>query len=338
MRNRLGALFLACALSLLASSRASAQNPADKKPAKNQDAATLWSEPDDIASRNLLYGAGGVAHQPHGTMVFVEEKLSGSNPKFYVRDPEGTKWVAKMGVEAKPETAATHLLWAVGYDTDEDYFVPRLTVEGLPSHLMRGQNLVGSDGMVENVRLERQPKKRKKTGNWKWRDNPFTGTREFNGLRVMMALLNSWDLKDENNAIYELEGDEASRIYVVSDLGATFGTTGYSWTQAMAKGNLKSYRHSRFIAKVGPEFVDFNVPTRPDLIYFFHVPRLIRRLRLRWIGRHIPRQDAKWIGDILAQLSPQQIQDAFRSAGYSPREVEGFAKVVEDRIAELTRL
>jgi hypothetical protein len=335
MRSRLGALFLACALSALAASHASA---ADKKLAENQGQATVWSEPSDIASRDLLYGAGGAAHQPQGTMVFVEESRSGSNPKFDVRDPEGTKWVAKMGVEAKPETAATHLLWAAGYYTDEDYFVARLTVEGLPSHLRRGQNLVASDGIVESVRLERRPKQRKKTGNWKWKHNPFTGTRKFNGLRVMMALMNSWDLKDENNAVYELEGDEARRIYVVSDLGATFGTTGYSWTQTRAKGNLKSYSHSRFIGKVGPEFIDFNVPTRPDLMYFFHVPGLIRRLRMRWIGRHIPRQDAKWMGDLLAQLSPQQIQDAFRSAGYSPQEIEGFAKVVKDRIAELTRL
>ena len=122
----------------------------------------------------------------------------------------------------------------------------------------------------------------------------------------MMALMNSWDLKDENNAMYERtsEADDQHKIYVVSDLGASFGTTGYSWTQAMAKGNLKSYSHSKFIGKVHPEFVDFNVPTRPALIYFFHLPGLIHRLRMRWIGRHIPREDAKWMGDLLSRLSP----------------------------------
>ncbi len=35
------------------------------------------------------------------------------------------------------------------------------------------------------------------------RDDPFEDTREWNGLRVMMALMNNWDLKDENNAIYD---------------------------------------------------------------------------------------------------------------------------------------
>ena len=142
----------------------------------------------------------------------------------------------------------------------------------------------------------------------------------------MMALMNSWDLKDENNAIYEAnsDADGPHKIYVVSDLGASFGTTGYSWTQAMAKGNLKSYSHSKFISKVHPEFVDFNVPTRPALIYFFHLPGLIHRLRMRWIGKHIPREDAKWMGDVLSRLSPEQIQDAFRSAGLLAPGSRGF--------------
>lgn len=40
----------------------------------------------------------------------------------------------------------------------------------------------------------------------------------------------------------------------------------------------------------------------------------------------------------LAQLSPEQIRDAFRPAGYSPEQVQGFAAVVEERIAELNKL
>jgi hypothetical protein len=335
MRRRLGALCLACLLLLAAQPPAWAAHPPE-----TSDDAMLWRDPGEITTRNLLYGSGGADHQPRGTMVYVDEDHAGSNPKFHVQDKEGTKWTAKMGVEARPETAAAHLLWAAGYCTDEDYFVARLIVEGLPSHLERGRNLVGADGTIKNVRLERHLRGQKKAGNWKWKRNPFTGTRHFNGLRVMMALMNSWDLKDENNAVYELSSDVAGphKVYVVSDLGSSFGTTGYSWTQAMAKGNLKSYSHSRFISKVSPEFVDFNVPTRPALIYLFHLPGLIQRLRMRWIGRHIPREDAKWVGYLLSRLSPAQIRDAFRSAGYSPQEVEGFSKILQERIAELTKL
>ena len=108
---------------------------------------------------------------------------------------------------------------------------PKRRWQALPHHLQRGQHLVGSNGIIENVRLERHSGDPKKIGNWKWKHNPFSGTRKFNGLRVMMALMNSWDLKDENNAIYERDADGPRKIYAISDLGASFGTTGYSWTQ-----------------------------------------------------------------------------------------------------------
>ena len=35
---------------------------------------------------------------------------------------------------------------------------------------------------------------------------------------------------------------------------------------------------------------------------------------------------------------PEQVRDAFRAAGYTPEEVEGFSKVVEGRIAQLNKL
>ena len=53
---------------------------------------------------------------------------------------------------------------------------------------------------MHNVRLKRTEDE-KKIGTWRWRNNPFAGTRELDGLRVMMAVINNWDLKDKNNAI-----------------------------------------------------------------------------------------------------------------------------------------
>jgi hypothetical protein len=44
------------------------------------------------------------------------------------------------------------------------------------------------------------------------------------------------------------------------------------------------------------------------------------------------------MGHLLAQLSPDQIRDAFRSAGYSPQEIEAYAQVLEQRIAQLEKL
>ena len=36
------------------------------------------------------------------------------------------------------------------------------------------------------------------------------------------------------------------------------------------------------------------------------------------ITRHIPRADAKWLGQRLSLLTDDQIRDGFRAAGYAP--------------------
>jgi hypothetical protein len=297
---------------------------------------TLWVDPADIQSRNLFYGPGGKEHQPNGTnFTFIDEDMDGSNPKYNVKDQDGVKWKVKLGAEARPETAATRLVWAVGYFVNEDYFLPSVHVSGLPAHLHRGGKMVGPDGAMQNARLKRHLKGEEKVSDWPWRNDPFSGTREWNGLRVMMALINNWDLKDDNNSIYE-EGSQ--RLYLVKDLGASFGTTGFNPRQETSKGNLKGYEHSHFITKKTSEYVDFAVPSRPALIVFFNPAECLQRMRLRWIGKRVPRNDARWMGQMLAKLSPAQIRDAFLAAGYSKEETEGFAKVVEKRIGELTAL
>ena len=303
--------------------------------------AVLWRNPVDIASRDLFFGSGGRENVPHGPFVFLDEDLDGTNPKFHVRDRDGVKWQVKLGIEARPETAASRLVWAVGYPTTDYYFIPELRVENMPAHLHRGQNLVAPDGTMRDVRLKRHTAE-KKVGPWRWRSNPFVASREYNGLRVMMALINNWDLKYENNSIFREEDSEglksSEELYMVTDLGASFGSTGHSWPARKSKGNLESYSHSRFIRKITDDRVGFNIPTRPALLYLVAVPEFIRRLELRWIGKNIPRADAKWIGQFLAMLSADQIRDAFRAAGYTTAEVEGFTQVVLKRIAALNGL
>lgn len=304
-------------------------------------AVVLWRYPANIASRNLFYGPGGPGHRPHTKCTFVKEDPSGTNPKYVVRDQDGVKWKIKLGAEARPETVASRLIWAVGYFTNEDYFLRDLQVSHMPAHLHHGQNRVAPDGSMHDIRLKRYLDGEKKIGYWHWRHDAFTGTRELNGLRVMMALINNWDLKDENNGIFEEHcGGSASpeRIYMVSDLGSSFGTPGPTRPHEKAKGNADSYGRSKFIRKVSQNYVDFQAPARPGLVYLVNPPEFIRRLRLRWIGRHIPRSDARWIGQLLGRLSRGQIRDAFRAAGYSAREVDEFTTTVESRVAQLNEL
>jgi hypothetical protein len=84
--------------------------------------------------------------------------------------------------------------------------------------------------------------------------------------------------------------------------------------------------------------VNFNFPTRPALINVFQLSDFVSRENMQWIGKDIPVDDARWIGQILSRLSTQQIEEAFATAGFSPKETAGFTATIQARIAELSKL
>lgn len=270
--------------------------------------AVLWREPTDIATRDLFYGPGGKDHAPKGRMTFIKEKMNGAHPKFDVLDANGVKWGVKLGTEAKPETAATRLVWAVGYFTNEDYYIAELPVGELK--MTRGQNMIAS-GKIRGVRLKRHNEGEQRVADWAWDNNPFVGTKELNGLKIMMEILCNTDLKKANQHVYDVSGQE--QRYIAADLGVSFGKAGYTGSPR-SRGNLKAYQALPLIKNAGPDYVDF------------------------WSFKRIPREHAKWIGRYLAQLSDKQISDAFRAAEFTPKEVEGFTKKVREKINELNEL
>lgn len=296
--------------------------------------ASLWRDRGDIESLNLFYGSGSPDRQPAGTFTFVKEDAAGATPKFEVKDQSGAHWKVKLDKEAQSETAATRLLWAAGYFVDETYYFPEIRVEQMPK-LARGSEFVQGN-VVRGARLEAVRKPDEMLGNWSWSESPFAGTREMNGLRIMMALINNWDLKSTNNAVYAVEG-EAPR-YAVSDLGASFGKTGGVGFGTRTKSDLEDYAESKFIDKTSSEEVDLEIKARPFFLLAvdpYHYNKLTSREN---VARDIPRADARWLGGLLSRLSTEQIRDSFRAAGYTPAEVDGFAGVVQRRIAELNQL
>jgi len=291
----------------------------------------LWHDPGAIARLDLHYGHGGNGNEPAPPFKFESEDASGTNPKFNVRDARGTKWRVKLGDEARPEVTASRLLWAVGYYADDDYLVESATVQNLK--LTRGAAMA-SDGNIVDARFEKKPEGAKKIGTWRWKDNPFTGTKEFNGLRVMMAVMNNWDLKDVNNGVYR-DTRSGRDLLLVADVGATFGTNGLSWSKGRSKGDLDTFKKSRFITRKTEAEVDFATPAAPTPIEAANVKQYVMRRDLQWIGKNIPIADARWIGSLLKQLSHQQLVDAFRSGHFPPDEIEKYVAVVESRIQEL---
>jgi hypothetical protein len=284
-----------------------AQSMKDKK--AREGTPVIWREPADIATRDLFLGPGGEAMKPDMSKItFIEDRPGGYSIKYLVRDGAGRKWVTKRREEAQPETAATRLVWAVGYYTDITYFARSV--------------LIGGKGMFFNVRFEARPEGVKRLDPWAWDKNPFVGTRELQGLKVLMVLMNNWDLKDSNNQVLftrDEQTGEGELRYIVSDLGATFGKTG---GPASHTRNVPSdYAKTKFVTGVENGFVRFDYHGKNGGIL-----------------RDITVEQAKWIGGLLSRLSDKQIKDAFRAGGYSPEEVEMLAGTVRARINELTRL
>jgi hypothetical protein len=300
----------------------------------SRSAAVIWHDRGDAAELDLIGGPGGKAHEPGNVLKFIEESDSGTSPKFEVEDEHGVRWKVKLGEEAKSETAATRLLWAAGYVVDEDYYREQIRVPGLP-RLARGREFVSAGDTVTGARLERQGGGGgEEATTWSWYDNPFVGTREFNALKVMMALVNNWDLKDVNNRVSDTADGGAQ--YGITDLGATFGRTGNIITRS--KSVAKDYAETKFIAKVTATHVDFVMQSRPIFPFVFHLPAYRERTRMQEIVKGIPIADARWLGDRLGRLSLEQIRDCFRASGFSPVEVEIYAQAVRQRIEALKGL
>jgi hypothetical protein len=314
-RNRRGGeltsrlAFLTVAILLTFSVGAEAKKKKDKKELP-RGVPILWTAPADISSRNLYLGPGGESMKPDLRRIqFIKEEKGGYSKKFRIRDASGNEWVAKIGKEAQSETAAVRLVWAAGYETEVNYLVPRLTIPG--------------KGTFQNVRLEARPDSLKRFDEWKWSRNPFRGSREFQGLKVMMLLLSNWDIKDSNNQIIAVEGTDELH-YIISDLGATFGKTGclpFFWRFNRSRNKPTDYAKGAFVEGVDGDFVDFRYGGKN-----------------RGLFKDITVDQAKWIGDLLSRLSARQIRDAFRAANYTPGEQRLLTQGVLDRVEELVNL
>jgi hypothetical protein len=287
----------------------------------------LWQDPGEIEHRDLFYGPGGRAGSPDlaGKFTYVRDQPTGFQKKIIVKDDQGRTWTVKFGPEARPETVASRIVWAVGYHANQDYFVKEARIEGY------------SEPVIYNVRFQRRDDGYKTIGNWSWESNPFVGTRELDGLKTLMALISNWDLKELNNKVERPGDDGEPLIYYVSDLGATFGRTksgygGIPFTgdvpadrgpgKRKAKGDPEAYASEKFITE-----------KRNGQIKFY-----LGRTRGRRLLKNVSVENAHWIGSLLARLSVEQLSDAFRAGGFSDGEVKSYVNTIRQRIQELVEL
>ncbi|MGH9349671.1 MAG: hypothetical protein ACRD26_20655, partial [Vicinamibacterales bacterium] len=170
--------------------------------------AEFWVDPGS-RPRELVYGIGGrqLAPSRDAHYRFKDKDERGFSVSYDVIGPDGTEWSAKIGPEAQTEVVLSRILWGLGYHQPPVYY--------LPSWRLDSGN--GAPTVVSEARFRpKLPNLVRAEEVWNWADNPFSGTRELKGLLVVLLMLNSTDLKDSNNSIYDPNPpwDGASRWYV----------------------------------------------------------------------------------------------------------------------------
>ena len=337
-------LFLLLTFISVVSSVAVAQESNKPKTKKQPPTGTpiLWRDPGDISERDLRWGPGAADIAPLAPFTFVKEDPTGASPKFSVKDARGVNWNVKFGIEAQSETVATRLVWAMGYFAEEAYYLERAEIQNLP-RLSRGDEFI--NGMVvRGARFEPRRKGVTRGAIWDWLKNPFVGTRELDGLKVLMVLLANYDTRLENNRVLHQKHADTGEMearYVVTDIGATLGKVGGLGGKRI-KNSLPEFQTSKFIVAVDKGIVEFDYSTTPKgagkFASLFKPSYGKSQANKEKAMRHIPVENARWIGRMLAKLSEEQIDDAFRAAGYDEATRKGFVKALRERIKALAAL
>jgi hypothetical protein len=279
----------------------------------------IREDPGPLGSRDVFWGIGAPNRVPQAPFQFIEENTNGTQPKIVVRDAAGATWVVKFGTEVHAEVASNRLVYAVGYYTEELYFVPSGRIEGAVA-LQRARDHIDAAGTFANARFARRdPNVTATKEEWTFRENPFVGQKELSGLLILMTMLNNWDIRGAaNNEVFEVttpDGRKEHR-YLVGDLGATFGRMG-GRLSGRSKWQLDDYRSEGFIEKVenGVLHLDYDgFDSGMD---------------------RVPLEHARWFVAIVSQLSPEQVRRAFDAAGAAPEHAEGFSRRFMEKIAEL---
>jgi hypothetical protein len=281
--------------------------PEERQPLAAGQLAELWADPGQTP-RDLFWGVGGqvLAPDPDAAFRLDSRDDSGFSVSYDVHGPGGVEWSAKIGPEAQTEVVVSRILWGIGYRQPPAYYLPSWRLET-------------GDGERQESEARFRPKVPEFDSNseiWRWADNPFRGTREFRGLLVALLMVNSTDLKDGNNRIYEFERprDGASRWFVVRDLGASLGETGKLYPR---RNWLEGFEAGGFIRRVSDEGVEFDFEGRHQDLLSLVTPA-----------------DVRWAAGRLDRLTDRQWRDAFRAGNYAPAVAERYIRRLRQKIAE----
>jgi len=287
----------------------------------------LWHDPGAVETLDFRYGIGGTELAPQAPYTFVDEDTSGTTPKVKVRDARGRNWVIKFGEEASSDVFCTRVAWALGYYVEPAYYVAEGVIEGTHS-LGRARKEVDSHGRFHGGRFQLRSDHPRflRWVNWAWDDNPFLGTPELAGLKIVMMLLSNWDNKDSrdadsrgtNTAIYQ-EGERY--FYFIDDWGGAMGHWGGYVSRS--KWNARNFYEQ------SPSFVRWD-----DKGIHWGYSGQHTSLLTRDVG---PAEIA-WLLQYLRRITDDQLRAGLISSGASEEETRYYCEGLRQRIRELEQI
>jgi hypothetical protein len=290
-------------------------------PTVRQGRYVLWHDPGAVETLDFQNGIGGPEMAPAPPFQFVEDDNSGTTPKIKVKDAKDHTWVVKLGREASSDTFCTRLAWALGYYVEPEYFVAEGVIQGAHNHVDAG-------GHFQNARFQLRSREPKYVGvaKWSWTDNPFVGTPEFNGLRVLMMLLSNWDDKDardydkrgSNTAIYQ-QGDLL--IYFIDDWGGALGSWGKYFTRS--KWNAKNFRDQ------SAHFVEL----KNGNIHWGYTGQ-----HSSFMNNDVKPGDIAWLMQYLGRVTDDQLRTGLLSSGATEDQARDYLEGLRKRIDQLKRI
>jgi hypothetical protein len=304
--------------------------PKEEVPPPPKPGPTIWRNPGKVERLDFNFGPGGVENAPKPPFTFIEEDKGGSNPKIKITDATGREWGVKWGSEVNAEVFATRLVWAAGYYVEAAYFVPAGKILGAKK-LSRAKKYIDADGDFKDARFELKEKGIKKFNQeegWRWDNNPFMGTKELNGLKILMMLTSNWDSKDQrdtsrgsNTAIFKVSATGEER-FVVTDWGGSMGKWGgvFSREKWDCEGFAKQNRE--FITSARNGYVEFGYKGQ----------------RTADITSNIRTGDVKWLVQYLGRISDDQLRAGLIASGADAKEVGCFTSAIRERLDQLKRI
>jgi hypothetical protein len=237
----------------------------------------------------------------------------------------------KWGHEVQPETFAIRLAWACGYFVEVTYYVADGVIEGVSAPGTASGN-IAENGRFTAARFELDDPddlKLFEEHSWSWTDNPFVGTHELAGLKVVMMLVSNWDNKDQrdvargsNTAIYVRRSARWRReaLYMVTDWGGSMGRWG---TTVVTRGR---WDPAGFAAQT-PQFI---TGVRDGIVLFGYAGQ-----RTADASAGITVADIRWFCEVTGGLSDAQLREALAASGATPDEVAAFSTSLRARLDQL---